>query len=99
VDFSSWATSTGTSLRDALVGFKALRKVCCQRTTGCPCECKNGESTLFIGEPGLGSFGVDPGANLLACAGAGLAFLTMGCPNACKKMGTPCDVLDRPANA
>jgi outer membrane protein OmpA-like peptidoglycan-associated protein len=94
VDFNSWATSTGVSIRDALVGFKALRAVCCRGPIGCPCECRGGESVLSREsiDP------ENPAANLLACAGSGLAFLTMSCPDPCTQMGTPCDVLNRPAN-
>jgi outer membrane protein OmpA-like peptidoglycan-associated protein len=89
VDFASWATATGVSLNEALAGFKALRKACCQGFVGCPCACSKGETVLGAG---------DPMANLMACAGAGLAFLTMSCPAGCGPVGTPCNVLNRPAN-
>jgi hypothetical protein len=93
LDFDSWATSTGVSKKEALAGFKALRKACCQGYVGCPCECKKGETVIRAAE-----LYDDPAANLLACAGAGLAFLAMDCPSPCGKAGTDCDVLKRPAN-
>ncbi|MGH7516507.1 MAG: eCIS core domain-containing protein [Gemmatimonadales bacterium] len=88
IDFDSWATSTGVSLREADIGFKALIRACCNggRLPGCLCTCSGGSTDVFSGLP----FGIDPTQNFMACLGVAGGLALRSCPISCQPAGTAC---------
>jgi hypothetical protein len=88
LDFAAWATSTGVSLRQAEIGFKALRVACCNHGVmpGCRCTCAGGTTAV----PDL--------SDLAACAGAAGALALGSCPASCAPAGTVCSLPTLPSN-
>jgi outer membrane protein OmpA-like peptidoglycan-associated protein len=96
LDFGAWATSTGVSLRESEIGFKALRQACCHggMLPGCLCRCgSDGTTDVTSGLP----FGVNPRDNFLACVGAAGALALMSCPT-CAPAGSACTLPTWPSN-
>jgi outer membrane protein OmpA-like peptidoglycan-associated protein len=85
LDFPAWATSTGVSLNEAEIGFKALRVACCNGglLPGCICSCNGGKTDVFTGVP-------DGESNFLACVGVAGALAVRSCPTPCAAAGTAC---------
>jgi hypothetical protein len=97
LDFAAWATSTGVSLRAAEIGFKALRRACCNRgkLPGCLCTCGgNGKTDVTSGLPFL----VNPQDNFMACIGTAAGLALSSCPPSCAPAGTACTLPTWPAN-
>jgi len=88
LDFKAWATSTGVSLREAEIGFAALREACCNKgkLPGCICTCSNGKTDVVSDLPFL----MNPQDNFMACLGVGAGLLMKGCPTTCAPAGTAC---------
>jgi len=85
LDFPAWATSTGVSLREAEIGFKALRVACCNSglLPGCMCSCHGGKTDVTTGMP-------DPQSSFFACVGVAGALAVRSCPTPCAPAGTAC---------
>lgn len=90
VDFVAWATSTGTPLTAAELGFKALRLKCCGHPIFrlCPTICTSGFSVPTNISPS--------GAAL--CAAMLSYIASNACPTSCSPVGSSCSTRSRPSN-